>query len=170
MPNRPRSSRLPSTMPPPIPVPTVTTTTWAQRFVAPGEVGREQHGRPFGIDEAGRPQADGLHLVDRPELADGVGDGVLRLRGIVVRRVAPRHRPQMPGLVDDTGGDLGTAHVDTDCQSHAGREGCHLSVQDLLNAVPGSATVRGRRRWVGNRRNAAWLTRRTGTGVRKGSG
>src|SRR6266496_21539 len=152
MPNRPRSSRLPSTMPPPIPVPTVTTTTWAQRFVAPGEVGREQHGRPFGIDEAGRPQADGLHLVDRPELADGVGDGVLRLRGIVVRRVAPRHRPQMPGLVDDTGGDLGTAHVDTDCQSHA-------AVSILRRAISGTFAVRvaGARRQRPPSRNAeAW--------------
>jgi hypothetical protein len=48
-----------------------------ERLVAPGEVGREHHPGPVGVDEAGGAQPDRLHLETSSQLGDQVSDGIL---------------------------------------------------------------------------------------------
>ena len=90
-----------------------------QRLVAPGEVRREQHGRPGAVDEPGRAQPDRRDPVaGREELGHRVGD---RLLG--PRRAGRRGRSLQFGddpavFVDNPRRDFRATDINADGQRH----------------------------------------------------
>ncbi len=93
----------------------------AERFVAPGQVGGEQHAVAVGVDPAGRADADGVHVVPVGEVQDQFGDGVLDDLGALglVRGLRAELLEDVAVGVDDTRHHLRTADVDAD-RRHAG--------------------------------------------------
>jgi hypothetical protein len=90
----------------------------AERLVTPGEVGREEHRRAVGVDEARGADADGDDVVRAPQLVHQIRDRLLdgpRVRG---RGGSTQVRDHPPVLVDDTRSDLRAADVDPDRQRH----------------------------------------------------
>jgi hypothetical protein len=90
----------------------------AQRLVAPGQVGGEQHGGALGVDPAGGADADRVHLVGGGQLVDDLDDPVQGLRGVLGGSVPTCLGHQVAVLIDDAAEHLGTADVDTDGQTH----------------------------------------------------
>src|SRR5262245_17747208 len=87
-----------------------------QRLPSPGQMRREEYGRPVGVDEAGGADADApdpLPMVPS-QLGHHIGDGVLHRLGAGRRRLAAQPIEHLDGLVDDAGRDLGAADVDPD--------------------------------------------------------
>ena len=89
-----------------------------QRLVAPGQVGREQHGGAGGVHEPGRAQPGRLHVVVGGQLPDAVGDDALNLVRILGRGVASQSGQEVPVGVHHPGGDLGPADVHANGQPH----------------------------------------------------
>ena len=86
----------------------------AQGLVAPRDVGRVVHGRLLGIDEAGRGDAGGDHLVAGGELGDHLDDGFDDRVGVPGLRRNPTLLDDLARLADDRARDLGPADVNPD--------------------------------------------------------
>jgi hypothetical protein len=86
-----------------------------ERLVAPGDVGRVDHGRPIAIDEAGGGHPDGGDLVTGREVARHVDDGSGQCGGVDGSVDAELLDDAAVG-VDDPSGDLRSADVDTDLE------------------------------------------------------
>ncbi len=85
-------------------------------FAAPVEVGGEEHGGAFGVDPAGRADADRVDVVLVGELQDEVDDDVLDDLGALALVGGLGAQPVQDAsfAVDHAGHDLGAADVDAD--------------------------------------------------------
>src|SRR5690606_26522399 len=106
--------------------------TVAQRLVAPGQVGGEQHAVAVGVDPAGGADADGVHVVPVGEVQYQFDDGVLDdLRALgLVRGLRAQPLQDVAVGVHDARHDLGAADVD----AHRGDPGC----RQVGAALPGA--------------------------------
>ena len=90
----------------------------AERLVPPGQVRREQHGRPVRRDEPGGADPDRLHVVPGDQfggrVADRRGGAVDRVRRGIAIRAGTDHSVRS----DQAGRDLRSADIDADRQSH----------------------------------------------------
>ncbi len=94
----------------------------AQRFVAPGQVGGEQHAVAVGVDPAGGADADRVHVVPVGQVQHQFDDGVLDDLGALglVRGLRAELLQDVAVGVHDARHDLGAADVDAD----GGHTGC----------------------------------------------
>ncbi len=93
-----------------------------KRFVAPGQVGREQDAVAVGVDPAGGADADRVHVVAVGQVKDQFDDGVLDDLGALglVRGLRAELLQDVAVGVHDARHDLGAADVD----AHRRHTGC----------------------------------------------
>src|SRR5690606_8526618 len=92
----------------------------ANVHVAPSEIRREHDLGPPGVDEAGRPDAHGVHLMAVGEVVDHRDDGRHDRRRVLGRSRAAYSLTDDPLLVDHPCSDLRAADIDADGQAHSG--------------------------------------------------